>query len=77
MKDIYQVCENVIGAQGYVYVRATDDEITVREFRGGFTRFNAGLYAEGKKYPRGTKIDGQEILSIRKFDNWLKEHNCL
>ena len=77
MKDIYQICENIIGARGYVYVRATDDEITVREFRGGFARFNAGLYAEGKKYPRGTKIDGQEILSIRKFDNWLKKHNCL
>ena len=77
MKQIYQISENVIGAQGYVYVRATEDEITVREFRGGFARFNAGLYAESKEFPRGTKIKGQEILSIRKFDEWLKKHNCI
>lgn len=77
MKQIYQISENIIGAQGYVYVRATEDEIEEREYRGGFARFNSDVYAEGKNYPRGTKIDGQEILSIRKFDNWLKKHNCL
>ena len=77
MKDIYQISENVIGAQGYIYVRAARNEIEEREYRGGFARFNSDVYAEGKGYPRGTKINGQEILSIRKFDNWLKKHNCL
>lgn len=78
MKYIYQISENIIKPNvDTCYVRATEDEITLREYRGGFARFCAGCYAESKKYPRGTKINGQEILSIRKFDNWLKNHNCL
>ena len=76
-KDIYQISENIIGASGYIYVRATRNEIEEREYRGGFTRFLSGLYNYGNKYPRGAKIDGQEILSIGKFDKWLKEHNCV
>lgn len=76
-KDIYQISENIIGAHGYIYVRATENEIEVRKFRGGFRRFTAGLFAEGKDYPCGAKIDGKEILSLRKFDKWLKEHNCV
>ena len=77
MKDIYQISENIIGASGCVYVRATCNEIEERQYRGGFARFNSGVYAEGKDYPRGAKIDGKEILSIGKFDKWLKEHNCI
>lgn len=76
-KDIYQISENIIGASGYIYVRATRNEIEEREYRGGFTRFNSDIYADGKNYPRGAKIDGQEILSIGKFDKWLKEHKCV
>jgi len=76
-KDIYQISENIIGASGYIYVRATQNEIEEREYRGGFTRFNSGVYAEGKNYPRGARVEGHEILSIGKFDKWLKEHNCV
>ena len=79
MKNIYQISENVIrpNPSGYVYVRATDTEILMREFSGGFARFNAGLYGDSKDYPRGTKIHGQKIFSIAEFDKWLKQHNCL
>ena len=79
MKEIFQISENVIRPipTGYVYVRATEREIEQREFRGGFARFNSGRYAESKEFPRGSKIDGQEIFSLRKFDKWLKEHNCI
>lgn len=76
-KDIYQITENIIGAKGCIYVRATHNEITEREYRGGFARFNWGVYDCGKNYPRGAKIDGKEIFSIGKFDKWLKEHNCV
>jgi hypothetical protein len=76
-KDIYQISENIIGAQGYIYVRATEREIEEREYRGGFARFNSGAYADGKDYPRGSKVENQPILSIGKFDKWLKEHNCV
>lgn len=77
MKDIYQISENILGASGYVYVRATRNEIEERQYRGGFTRFNSVVYADGDEYPRGAKIDGQPILSIGKLDKWLKEHNCI
>jgi hypothetical protein len=76
-KDIYQISENIIGAQGCIYVRATEREIEEREYRGGFARFNSGVYADGKDYPRGSKVENQPILSIGKFDKWLKEHNCV
>ena len=77
-KYIYQISENIIKPNvDTCYVRATEDEITLREYRGGFARFNSGCFAESKKFPRGTKINGREILSLRKFDNWLKEHDCL
>ena len=77
-KDIYQISENVIGASGYIYVRATISEIYERQYKGGFRRFNMEMYDFGskEKYPRGAKIDGREILSIGKFDKWLKEHKC-
>ena len=75
-KDIYQISENIIGASDYIYVRATRNEIEEREYLGGFTRFNSDIYAEGKNYPRGTKIDGKPILSIKKFDEWRKQHFC-
>ena len=79
MKDIYQISENIIGASGYVYVRATIGEIYERRYKGGFGRFNVEMYDFGskEKYPRGAKIDGQPILSIGKLDKWLKEHNCI
>lgn len=76
-KNIYQISENIIGARGYIYVRATENEIGTREYVGGFARFNSDLYDDGKKYPRGSKIDGQPILSIKKFDKWRKNHHCL
>ena len=76
-KDIYQISENIIGASGCIYVRATRNEIEEREYRGGFARFNSGVYADGKNYPRGARVEGQKILSIGKFDKWLKEHNCV
>lgn len=77
MKNIYQICENIPNAHGYIYVRATEREIEEREYRGGFTRFLSDLYAYGKKYPRGSKVENQPILSLNKFDKWLKEHKCV
>lgn len=78
-KDIYQISENVIGAKERIFVRATISEIYERQYKGGFRRFNMEMYDFGnkEKYPRGAKIDGQEILSIGKFDKWLKEHKCV
>lgn len=77
-KDIYLISENIMGVKDFTYVRATINEIYERQYKGGFKRFNMEMHDFGskEKYPRGAKIDGKEILSIGKFDKWLKEHKC-
>ena len=74
-KDIYLVSENIMGVKDFAFVRATISEIYERQYKGGFKRFNMEMYDFGskEKYPSGAKIDGREILSIGKFDKWLKE----
>ena len=77
MRDIYQISSNTIGNNsGYIYVRATYSEILVRQYYGGFQRFLACLYDFGskEKYPRGAKIKGIPIISLKKFDEWIAEH---
>ena len=77
MKDIYQICPNIIGSNnGYIYVRATYTEILVRQYYGGFQRFLVSLYDFGnkEKYPKGAKIEGISIISLKKFDKWIAEH---
>lgn len=78
MKDIYQISENIVGVKERIFVRATIGEIYERQYKGGFRRFNMEMYDFGskEKYPRGARIDGSPILSIAKFDKWLKEHKC-
>ena len=74
-KFIYVVWNNIIGNnKECVYVRATEKEIGKREFYNGFRHFNRDCYAYSKEFPYGTKIDGQQILSIRKFDKWLEKN---
>lgn len=74
-KLIYVVWNNIIGNnKECVYVRATENEIGKREFYNGFRHFNSDCYAYSKEFPYGTKIDGQQILSIRKFDKWLEKN---
>ena len=60
-----------------IYVRATRRQIEAREFVGGFRRFKQELYGDGRDYPRTTMIDGKKIMSIREFDEWRKEHQCV
>lgn len=74
---IYVIRENTDKYFDYkLYVRATEKEIEERECLGGFYRFIQECYDYSKNYPRGTKINGQKILSLREFDKWRKEHYC-
>ena len=74
---IYVIRENTDKWLDYkLYVRATEKEIEEREYLGGFCRFIQECYGYSKNYPRGTKCNGQKILSLREFDQWRKEHYC-
>lgn len=74
-KFIYVVWNNIIGNnKECVYVRATENEIEQREFYNGFRCFNRDCYGYSKEFPYGAKIDGQQLLSIRKFDKWLEKN---
>lgn len=59
-----------------IYVRASETAIEARRYTGGFLRFLDSCLDDAKNYPPGTKIDGQEILSLRQFDEWRKQHHC-
>lgn len=75
-KFIYVIWNNVLGNNNNerVYVRATENEIEKRQFYHGFQHFNRDCYAYSKEFPYGAKIDGQQIMSIRKFDKWLEKN---
>lgn len=76
-KYIFIVVENVIPFKDEsVYVRATESEMRQRMYAGGFLRFLSDCYDYSKNHPRGAKIEGQKIMSLREFDDWRKQHNC-
>lgn len=57
------------------FVRATDDQIEVRKYFGEINQFAATPYADSKDFPRGSRIDGEKVLSIREFDKFRHEHH--
>ena len=76
-KQIYYITENIYPqTDERIFVRATENEVDERRYRGGFLRFNSEPYAECAEFPRAIEIDGIRVLSLTKFDKWLKEHKC-
>ena len=75
---IFIISENVVPfTQEHIYVKTTENAIRERMYRGGFLRFLSSCYDDAKKYNKKTKIEGQDILSLKQFDEWLAKHYCL
>lgn len=77
-KYIFMISENIVPPkfEETIYVRASEDEIRQRMYAGGFLRFLSSCYDDSKNHPKGTRISGQKILSLKEFDQWRKEHYC-
>ena len=74
---IFQIFENEVQFnEEAIYVRATEMDIETRMYAGGFLRFLSSCYDISRNYPRGSKIDGQKILTLSQFDQWRREHHC-
>lgn len=74
---IFVIGENTVPfKKERIHVRATEAAIRVRMYAGGFLRFVSSCLDYAKNYPIGTKINGQEILSLHQFDEWRKQHYC-
>lgn len=72
-KLVWQVSDTETGSKWTVYVRATMADMESRLYRGGIMQFLACPFDESKNIPKGSLIDGKNVMSLSEFDTFA--HN--